>query len=337
MLPTHRLAANLLPNPRNLLVAILLAYSLPSLANDSTGYIGTGGVQYLKNDAISMQSEDLYIAKDKVRVDYQFANLSDKDITETVLFPLPALSAPRDSDYADAGALIDNFKLWVDNKRVYPDLNVRVFIPSVTLLEGEVTHTAKNMVDATNLFKACAVTDKELMGYWHSDNNINAINKKLLTCDHIALKKLQQKIAFDPTDKYASTYIYWEAQPIYSWQQTFKAHATTFVRHAYQPPVGGSAYFGHDEYQTFCADDTFSQAQKNELHTHSAIKYILTTGANWATPIQDFSLTVDRDPDELTTFCWKGSGKINKIGPTTFRVTETNFVPSHDLHIAFAR
>lgn len=40
-------------------------------ANDSTGYIGTGGVAYLKNKNISMHSEDLYISKDKIRVNYE--------------------------------------------------------------------------------------------------------------------------------------------------------------------------------------------------------------------------------------------------------------------------
>jgi hypothetical protein len=40
-------------------------------ANDSTGYIGTGGVEYLKNKNISMHSEDLYISKEKIRVNYE--------------------------------------------------------------------------------------------------------------------------------------------------------------------------------------------------------------------------------------------------------------------------
>ncbi len=34
-------------------------------ANDSTGYIGTGGVKYLKNKNISMHSEDLLSQKIK--------------------------------------------------------------------------------------------------------------------------------------------------------------------------------------------------------------------------------------------------------------------------------
>jgi len=50
--------------------AVLLAMTAAQ-ANDSTGYIGTGGVEYLKNKNISMHSEDLYISKDKIRVNYE--------------------------------------------------------------------------------------------------------------------------------------------------------------------------------------------------------------------------------------------------------------------------
>ena len=50
--------------------ALLLTITVAQ-ANDSTGYIGTGGVEYLKNKNISMHSEDLYISKEKIRVNYE--------------------------------------------------------------------------------------------------------------------------------------------------------------------------------------------------------------------------------------------------------------------------
>ena len=59
-------------------------------ANDSTGYVSTGGIKYIKNKNIAMESEDLYISQEKIDVTYQFRNLANRDITETILFPLPA-------------------------------------------------------------------------------------------------------------------------------------------------------------------------------------------------------------------------------------------------------
>lgn len=53
-----------------------------AFANDSAGYVATGGVQYVKNPNIAMQTEDLLISQKKVQVDYQFKNLTDHPITE---------------------------------------------------------------------------------------------------------------------------------------------------------------------------------------------------------------------------------------------------------------
>ncbi|WP_289351717.1 hypothetical protein [Acinetobacter nosocomialis] len=39
-------------------LAVLVPLSSYSLANDSTGYVGTGGIQYLKNSQVAIQSED---------------------------------------------------------------------------------------------------------------------------------------------------------------------------------------------------------------------------------------------------------------------------------------
>ncbi len=47
----------------------------------------------LKNPKISMQSEDLFISKNIIRVNYQFKNFTTQDITETVLFPLPRVGS----------------------------------------------------------------------------------------------------------------------------------------------------------------------------------------------------------------------------------------------------
>ena len=61
------------------------------------------------------------------------------------------------------------------------------------------------------------------------------------------------------------------------------------------------------------------------------IAYVLTTGANWAGPIGDFHLTVDKGaPDSLVSFCADG---VKKIGPTLFEVRHANFTPTRDLHV----
>jgi hypothetical protein len=61
------------------------------------------------------------------------------------------------------------------------------------------------------------------------------------------------------------------------------------------------------------------------------IAYILTTGANWAGPINDFHLVVDKGAaDSLVSFCAEG---VNKISATQFEVRHANFTPSRELHV----
>ncbi|MGE6794360.1 MULTISPECIES: DUF4424 family protein [Psychrobacter] len=303
--------------------AVLIAMTTAQ-ANDSTGYVGTGGVEYLKNKNISMHSEDLYISKDEIRVNYKFKNLSNKDITETVLFPMPAVPSFIDSDYADTSATYNNFKIWANGKPITPTLHVRTFMYPIIIKNGEKSH-AEKAIDTTKVFKACGISDAQMMSPWTYKFDTNDINQRLLDCNNKALDKfIDDKEDLD---------IFWDSQVIYSWEQTFKANTITKVKHTYKPLVGGSVDLDSGQYGDFCVDDSTQRSFNKNGRPYHALSYILTTGANWAKPIANFKLTVERDPNELVSFCWKG--KVKKIGPTTFEIKETNFVPTHDFDVAF--
>lgn len=296
-------------------------------ANDSTGYVATGGVEYIKNKNISMHSEDLYISKDKIRVDYDFKNLSNKDITETVLFPMPAVPSFLDSDYADTNATYNNFQVWINDQSITPAEHVRTFMRPIIIKDGDRTY-ADEAIDTTELFKSCGLDEVDMMGPWTYQVDSEYVDQKLLDCNNKALDKF--------IDDREDPYIAWDSQVIYSWKQTFKANAITKVKHTYAPLVGGSVHLGEEEFAHFCVDKSTQRGfNKNGGRPYQALSYILTTGANWAKPIANFKLTVERDPDELVSFCWKGKGKVKKVGPTTFEIKETNFVPTHDFDVAF--
>ena len=317
---------------RHLMFSGTLAYAVliamtAAQANDSTGYVGTGGVEYLKNKNISMHSEDLYISKEEVRVNYEFKNLSNKDITETVLFPMPAVPSFTDSDYADTSATYNNFKIWANGKPITPDQHVRTFMyPIIT--RNRDRNYAETPIDTTNIFKACGISDAEMMSPWTYRFDTDDVNQRLLDCKSKALDKF--------LDNREDLDILWDSQVIYSWKQTFKANTITKVKHTYKPLVGGSVHLGEEEFPNFCVDASTQKGfNKNGGRPYHALSYILTTGANWAKPIANFKLTVKRDPNELVSFCWKGKGKVKKIGPTTFEIKESNFVPTHDFDVAF--
>ncbi|WP_374663593.1 DUF4424 family protein [Acinetobacter sp.] len=303
------------------LTVFLMLLPVLAAANDSTGYVATGGVQYLKNKNIQMLSEDLFISKKIIKVDYQFKNLSNQDVAETVLFPLPKVENFFESDFADTEKLLKSFKVQVNGKSIQPEMHVRMFIQN---------DEKSAPIDMTDSFKQCGFTEKDLLNPWsRQDDEYETFEAKLRNCKNAALQKVLPK---DPNEV-----ISWSSQVVYSWKQTFKANALTRVQHQYAPLVGGSvALYPEEDNKTYCMDQNFKAGLRKAKSQHApyqALGYILTTGANWAKPIQDFKLTIERDANELVSFCW--AGKVKKMSDTQFQMTEKNFVPKQDLDIIF--
>lgn len=72
------------------MAAGLLAFlPAPAKANNTQAALGLGGLIFERSDEIAMESEDLYLSHDKVRVRYTYRNLTSKPVTILVAFPLP--------------------------------------------------------------------------------------------------------------------------------------------------------------------------------------------------------------------------------------------------------
>lgn len=314
-----------------LLYACLLLPAV-AFANDSTGFVGTGGVTYLRNPHIAMESENLYISKQQIRVDYRFRNLTDRDITETVLFPMPRIDSYYDYDFADVEAFKRSFRLWADGRLVAVKTHVRAFMYPLKPDGGQ---DEEHPVDMTNALKRCGFSDDELMTPFAQHGRTDGLKNKIIRCRDAELLRLNPK-----PDGYNSI---WSAQVVYSWPQTFTANSVTTIRHQYTPLVGGSLSFDASAeadnyfYRQYCIDDAFRRQMAKsgkQYPTHQALSYILTTGANWAKPIGTFTLTLERDADELVSLCW--NHPMQRIGANRFQSVIRNFTPKQDLNILFA-
>lgn len=242
-------------------------------------------------------------------------------MTETVLFPLPIVENFFESDFADTEKLLKSFKVQVNGKTIQPEMHVRTFI-----YKDEKTA----LIDITDSFKQCGFTEKDMLNPWsRQDDEYETFEAKLRNCKNATLQKALPKDS--------NEVISWSSQVIYSWKQTFKANAFTRVQHQYAPLVGGSvALYPEEDTKAYCMDRNFKaglKKAKSQQAPYQALGYILKTGANWAKPIQDFKLTIERDAGELVSFCW--AGKVKKISPTRFQMSEKNFVPQQDLDIIF--
>jgi len=316
-----------------------IIFGVPALANDSTAELSVGGLVFKQTPDVSMESEELIITGDNVTVRYKFLNQTASPITLQVAFPLP------DIDLADADQIaiptsdpvnFMGFQTRVDGRPVQFSIMQRAYLGDK---------------DVSQVIKAANLPLLPLGGH---EERIAAlpqpVRDKLLHDGLIAQSGSNE-----------------QGQPIYSgaWlvktavvrQQVFPAGKLINVEHRYTPSVGVTfdsvlrksireskgMEREFQRYRTdYCVPDDLLRGLDKITGTVDAniaklmerrISYVLKTGANWAGPIKDFRLVVDKGkPDTMTAFC---ADNVKRISPTAFEVRMQNFTPERDLKILF--
>lgn len=308
-------------------------------ANDSTAELATGGLILTKSDSIEMRSEDLHISPREIRVSYRFYNTSPHDVRTLVAFPMPditvadaAVNIPLPSN--DPQNLL-GFSALVDGAPV------KVNVVQKVLARG-VDRTAELERMKVPLAPHLRSTDKALTRLLPAD--ADQLTKHGLTAveEYSVGRGMRKQLS--PR---------WTLKTTYLWEQTFPAGKEVAVEHRYKPSVGRRAQTAlgdpeamkqgwFQEYaRKYCIDQDFlssieraRQAARTPYgapFSEERISYLLSTGANWARPIGEFRLVVDKgDPSSLVSFCADG---VKKVSPTRFEVRKTDFMPSGDLHV----
>jgi hypothetical protein len=309
----------------------------PSLANDSSAELAIGGLTFTKNADISIESEELTIALDKIVVRYKFLNRNAKPITVTVAFPLP------DINLADASRIafpVGNplnyvgFSTQIDGKPVSFTTNQQAF-----LNDKNVTATLTEMGIPMMPVGAQQLTIDNLS----PETRARAVKEGLLVESGTNDKGLP---LYDAT---------WTLKTSVVRHQTFPPGKPILVEHRYRSSVGMSfdsilrQGLRHKKgleaelqrYQTtFCIDDNFLKLVDGLENGDKAgkvriierrISYVLKTGANWAGPIKEFHLIVDKGrPDRIASFCGQG---IKQISATQYELRANDFTPTQDLEV----
>lgn len=325
------------------------AATSPSIANDSSAAIGLGGLELTRNDAISMDSEDLFLSRQLVTVKYRFTNTSAKDVETLVSFPLPPLPNGIEG-YIDAPSFSDwreqlEFKTLVDGQ------------PAILAYHEAVTLVGKPEAKGIEArLKALGWPVKHWDDYDFTQKHVDPLTQA--EKDALVAEGLLRK---DAETDYLSPN--WQIQAHVTRKQLFPAGKSITVEHSYKPIAGGSVggmltpefrkeneYFR--EYQaTYCIDNGFLKGFDKRFNAERAkakargddygvayvehwLDYVLKSGANWKGPIKDFRLVVDKEkPGNLLSFCMDG---VKKISPTRFEVHKSNFEPTRDIQILIA-
>ena len=320
------------------LLAAAAAIASPVLANDTLAEVKTGGLIFAQTDDVSMAQEDLFISSSEVRVAYIFENTSNKDVESLVAFPMPDISGQVDGDSAISDYDSDNFLHFStvqDGKPITANLQQRVISLGI---------------DVTDEFAKRGIP---LLPYSQKTRDALAKLPENVRKDWIA-RGLVYPMAEGDANGVAKVDLVplWTLRSTYWWRTVFPAGKKVNVQHRYKPAVGGTVAISFlengepkgerfEEYsRKYCLDGVFIRAAQQHAreaetgaanYTESWISYVLSTGSNWAGSIRRFQLTIDKGkPGNLISFC---GSNVQKIGPTTFRMTAEDFDPEKDFDI----
>jgi hypothetical protein len=324
-----------------LLAAALAAAAAPpfACANDSTAELATGGLVFVHNDNVEMRSEDLMISAKEIQVRYRFFNKTEKAVTVLVAFPMPEIKV----DGPD-----DNVSLPTDDP-----VNLLAF--ATTVNGRPVTTKVEQHAFAVGLDRTQMLRDLGIPLAPHLKVTSEALDKlpraKWDELIRVGLAEIEQYDVGKGMQDHLEPR--WSLQTTFYWEQTFPPKAETVVEHRYKPSVGTSVQTAlgspdaaqedwyEDYVEKYCLDKEFltaverarreAKSQFGAPYSEQRIEYILSTGANWAGPIKEFRLVVDKgDADSLVSFC---GDDVKKISPTRFEMKMTDFTPDDDFAV----
>ncbi len=310
-------------------------------ANDSSAAVGLGGLELIQNNSISLEREELYLFPDKVRVVYQFKNMTDDDVETLVSFPIPQLPQGITGHLGESG---------------YPDFKNFNFITTVDNVLVKLDYTERVEINGQDVTKRLKELnwpflwsmDYDDKFFWALNNKLSKSEKEAFIKEGLLKDVGSGQIVIRPT---------WSLVGFFTRHQVFPARKTVEVVHEYVPLVGSSlagnldaefrmnadrkAYFAkycinNDFFSKL--DQTLDQGDgpdESLLYTYFEhwLSYILKSGANWRGPIKDFRLVIDKGAaDTLMSTCIDG---LKKIGPTLYELRKTNFEPRRDIDILF--
>jgi len=326
-----------------LLLSLSAALTPALYADDGASSIAAGGIIVMKREPrIVMAKEVLNISPSRVLVDYDFRNDSDEDITTEVAFPVPAYTLAWDERNPKEESF-DDFKLWIDEEPARFTTEIRAFAGKHDITEL----LSKLHVDASS--------------FGHFDSGFNPKNPQQdphsPDIDRLSKEQRTQLISAKAFPSEADREPRWSVQKKYHWTQTFPAHSVVHIRHQYTPVLGNSntigdpaVYQGKDavpEYAQSCPAatlrDTLTKVWQSDKDHESSplsisyVSFILTTANTWKTPIEDFTLIVERPriPKYKTyvSFCW--DGPVTQLDADHFSAHITGLVPKKELMIGY--
>jgi hypothetical protein len=317
-----------------LATVLLAALCASAKADDGAASIAAGGIVMKHEPRITMQKETLRIGASKVQVDYEFRNDTGSDIITEVAFPVPGYKLDWDEiSIKDQG--FDDFQLKVEGQPVHFDVEIKA-----TLKGREVSAQLKKYG-----------IDISTFGHFNEETHY-ATDIRILSPSQRALL-IEAGLLYPEDDRDEGN---WTVEKKYYWLQTFPAHAIVHISHQYTPVLGNTNSVSYGLLQSkeapdsakdlasVCIDPSLRKtllgyvADQNNSVPLAWVDFILTTANTWKTPIEDFTLIVERPHakdarQNYVSFCW--DGPVAKIDADHLSAHTQNLVPKKELRIGY--
>jgi hypothetical protein len=296
-----------------------------------------GGIQLQRSSQISMEKERLTISRDRVIVEYEFLNETDREIATEVVFPVPPYGAETDP-HAERRDFRD-FRVWAEGMPIAYKMDIAAGL---------------DKADYTKLLHTLGVTI-ETFGDLRPVPGQGDQPTEILRLADPDRQRLRDSGLID-----VDNYPLWSVVKTYHWRQRFPAHQILRMRSEYTPVVGLAALHYWEvkgalknacvsaalhERLNFLANDSWhANGSRGDYATFGVtqIEYLLTTANTWKTPIKNFGLTVEKPKDRkdrdhllrnFVSFCWDSN--LGRPDPKRHGVTVLNFHPEKELTVYF--
>ena len=320
-------------------VCATLADISTAIANDTAAELSIGGLQFVHVASIAMRSEELKISLERISIRYQFVNTSSAPVTLTVAFPLPDIDLSEGESIAfpsNDPVNFVGFETKVDGSPIKFGIEQRAYVGNK---------------DVTSLLRELKVPALPLGAEQFRSQDLPESARAKMVSEGLLMPAGSNERG---RPLYAPG---WIVKTSVFREQTFPADKPVSVEHAYRPSVGGSSDTilrkalrqnkamakELERYRReYCVTDEFLQqldkiaggSQANDaMIQERRISYVLKTGANWAAPIKNFRLLIDRGgSNHLVSYC---AGKLNPSSKPSLDISAEDFTPDRDIKLLF--
>ncbi len=282
-------------------VCFIALFSISSArGNDSIASVDTQGIVLEKSEHIRMKKEVLKIRRTLIEVNYEFLNEADKDIETIVAFPIPDFHCGSLYE-EDPKQIFTTFKVSVDGKEIKPEMERKAF------------HKGRDI--SGELKKLGVSPDCQV--------SVSSYPK--------GTQELMKETGFTVADPEDETVQSWTVQTKYFWKMKFPAKKIIKVSHSYEPMLGSDSVGSIDMNVQNLSDDLMEWSNKFRSGGSARGSYILMTGNNWKKGIESFELIVEGDQ-----LIWVHFEGVLNFSIGELKLSKTNYLPTKDLHFAFA-